>query len=61
VPVETYEKTGPFGAKGAGEIAIVPVAAVISNAIYDATGVRSFTLPMTAERVFNSLRAKKTR
>jgi xanthine dehydrogenase D subunit len=60
VPVETYEKTGPFGAKGAGEIAIVPVAAAISNAIYDATGVRSFTVPMTAERVFNSLRAKKT-
>jgi CO/xanthine dehydrogenase Mo-binding subunit len=60
VPVETYEKTGPFGAKGAGEIAIVPVAAAISNAIYDATGVRSFTLPMTTERVFNSLRAKKT-
>jgi CO/xanthine dehydrogenase Mo-binding subunit len=60
VPVETYEKTGPFGAKGAGEIAIVPVAAAISNAIYDATGVRSFTLPMTAERIFNSLRAKKT-
>jgi CO/xanthine dehydrogenase Mo-binding subunit len=60
VPVETYEKTGPFGAKGAGEIAIVPVAAAISNAIYDATGVRSLTLPMTAERVFNALRAKKT-
>jgi CO/xanthine dehydrogenase Mo-binding subunit len=60
VPVETYEKTGPFGAKGAGEIAIVPVAAAISNAIYDATGVRSFILPMTAERVFNSLRAKRT-
>jgi CO/xanthine dehydrogenase Mo-binding subunit len=60
VPVETYEKTGPFGAKGAGEIAIVPVAAAISNAIYDATGVRSFTLPITAERVFNALRTKKT-
>jgi len=60
VPVETYEKTGPFGAKGAGEIAIVPVAAAISNAIYDASGVRSFTLPMTAERVFNALRAKRT-
>jgi CO/xanthine dehydrogenase Mo-binding subunit len=60
VPVETYEKTGPFGAKGAGEIAIVPVAAAISDAIYDATGVRSFTLPITAERVFNALRTKKT-
>jgi CO/xanthine dehydrogenase Mo-binding subunit len=59
VPVETYEKTGPFGAKGVGEIAIVPVAAAISNAIYDATGVRSFTLPITPERLFNALQAKK--
>jgi CO/xanthine dehydrogenase Mo-binding subunit len=58
-PVETYEKTGPFGAKGVGEIAIVPVAAAISNAIYDATGVRSFTLPITPERLFNALRAQK--
>jgi len=59
MPVETYEKTGPYGAKGAGEIAIVPVAAAISNAIYDATGVRSFTLPITPERLFNALQAKK--
>ena len=59
IPVETYEKTGPFGAKGVGEIALVPVAAVISNAIYDATGVRPFTLPVTPERLFNDLQAKK--
>jgi len=59
VPVETYEKTGPFGAKGVGEIAIVPVAAAISNAIYDATGIRSYTLPITPERLFNALQAKK--
>ncbi len=59
VPVETYEKTGPYGAKGAGEIGIVPVAPAIANAIYDAVGVRSFTLPMTAERIFKALQAKK--
>jgi CO/xanthine dehydrogenase Mo-binding subunit len=59
MPVETYEKTGPFGAKGVGEIAIVPVAAAISNAIYDATGVRSFALPITPERLFFALQAKK--
>lgn len=60
VPVETFEKSGPFGAKGVGEIALIPVAPAIANAIYDAVGVRSFTLPMTAERVFKSLRASKT-
>jgi len=59
VPVETHEKTGPFGAKGVGEIALVPVAAAISNAIHDAVGVRSFTLPITSERLFNALRAQK--
>jgi len=59
VPVETYEKSGPFGAKGVGEIALVPVAAALSNAIYDATGVRSFRLPITTERLFNALQAKK--
>jgi len=59
VPVETYEKTGPFGAKGVGEISLVPVAAAISNAIYDATGVRSFALPITPERLFNAVQAKK--
>jgi len=59
VPVETYEKTGPFGAKGAGEIALVPVGPAISNAIYDATGVRCFALPITPERLFNRMQAKK--
>ena len=59
VPVETYEKTGPFGAKGVGEIAIVPVAAAISNAINDATGVRSFTLHITPERLFFGFEAKR--
>jgi len=59
VPVETFEKTGPYGAKGVGEIAVVPAAAAISNAIYDAVGVRSFTLPIRPERVFNALRPQK--
>lgn len=59
VPVETCEKTGPFGAKGVGEIALVPVGPAISNAIYDATGVRCFALPITPERLFNLLRTQK--
>jgi len=60
VPVETHEKTGPFGAKGAGEIGLVPVAASIGNAIFDAVGVRSFTIPITSERLFTALLEHQT-
>jgi CO/xanthine dehydrogenase Mo-binding subunit len=58
-PVETYEKIGPFGAKGLGEIGIIPVGSVVVNALYDATGVRVFTLPATPERVYAALREQK--
>jgi nicotinate dehydrogenase subunit B len=37
--------------QGGGEPAIVPMAAVIANAVFDATGVRMYRLPMTAARV----------
>ncbi|MFD3495650.1 xanthine dehydrogenase family protein molybdopterin-binding subunit [Streptomyces sp. NPDC058690] len=48
---------GPFGAKGAGEGAMVPVAAAVANAVQDATGARVTTLPLTPERVFDALQA----
>lgn len=46
---------GPFGAKGVGEPPVIPVAATIANAIYDAVGARMHTIPMTAERVFSAM------
>ena len=58
-PVETYEKIGPFGAKGLGEIGIIPVGSVVANALYDATGARVFTLPATPERLYKVIREKK--
>jgi CO/xanthine dehydrogenase Mo-binding subunit len=57
-PVETYEKIGPFGAKGLGEIGIIPVGSAVASAIYDATGARVFILPATPERVFRALRER---
>ena len=48
---------GPFGAKGMGEGAMLPVAAAIANAIHDATGVRVTELPLSAERVLRGLAA----
>jgi CO/xanthine dehydrogenase Mo-binding subunit len=48
--------------QGGGEPPIVVVAALIGNAIFDATGARLFDLPMTRERVKEALtRAEKTR
>jgi nicotinate dehydrogenase subunit B len=43
--------------QGGGEPAIVPVGAVVANAIFDATGARLFQMPMTAERVKEALAA----
>jgi len=56
---ESYEPTGPFGAKGLGELGMDPTAAVISNAIFDAVGVRIRTLPITPEKVLRALREKE--
>ncbi|MBI4494401.1 MAG: molybdopterin-dependent oxidoreductase [Chloroflexi bacterium] len=54
--VPSYEPTGPFGAKGLGELGLSPVAPALANAIYDAVGVRVTSLPLTAEKVFWALR-----
>ncbi len=49
--VECLSKDGPFGAKGLGEPAIIPVAAAVANAISNALGVRVKSLPVDAEWV----------
>ncbi|MBS4021357.1 MAG: molybdopterin-dependent oxidoreductase [Dethiobacter sp.] len=56
--VEEQDTTGPFGAKGVGEPALIPTAAAIANAVYNAVGVRITDLPITSEKVLASL--KKT-
>ena len=55
----SYEPTGPFGAKGLGELGMDPVAPAIANAIFDACGVRIHELPITAEKVWRALQAKR--
>ena len=44
--VEEHEPEGPFGAKGVGEIGLVPTAAAVAGALHAFDGVRRFTLPM---------------
>ena len=56
---ESYEPTGPFGAKGLGELGLDPTAAVLANAIHDACGVRITQLPITAEKIHRALKLRE--
>lgn len=49
--LEIPEKSGPYGAKGIGEIPLVPTAPAVANALYDALQVRIYDLPITPEKV----------
>jgi xanthine dehydrogenase molybdenum-binding subunit len=51
VIIETHDAHGPFGAKGIGEIGIIPVAPAIANAVAAATGTRLRQLPLNCEKV----------
>ena len=54
--VEDPLPAGPFGAKGVGEAGLVNPAPAIANAVYNATGVRIHSLPMSADKVLWALR-----
>jgi CO/xanthine dehydrogenase Mo-binding subunit len=47
--VEHPISTGPYGAKGIGELPSIPTAPAICNAIYNAIGVRAYHLPVRPE------------
>jgi CO/xanthine dehydrogenase Mo-binding subunit len=56
VLVEGGGGPGPYGSKAIGEAALIAPPAAIANAVYDACGVRIFSLPITAEKVWRALR-----
>ena len=53
--VEKKEPTGPYGAKAVGEIATIPVAPAIVNAINHALDTNITELPITPERIIEAL------
>jgi len=53
--VEPGEPSGPFGAKGVGEPAMIATAPAVLNAISRAIGRRLWRLPATPERVFRAI------
>ena len=51
IVVEHPTADGPYGAKGVGEIVSIPTTPAITNAIYNAVGVRVDTLPVDQEKI----------
>jgi CO/xanthine dehydrogenase Mo-binding subunit len=59
VIIEVPNPGHPFGVRGVGEVPIVPPAAAIANAIYDAVGIRMHQLPMTPDRILEAIWQKE--
>ncbi|MBO54475.1 MAG: oxidoreductase [Dehalococcoidia bacterium] len=55
VIVEIANPNHPFGVRGVGEVCICPPMAAISNAIYDAIGIRINELPMKPGTILEAL------
>ena len=58
--VQTNDPRGPYGAKGLGEMGMVPTAPAIANAVYNAVGVRVQELPITPEKVLTGIETRAT-
>ncbi|MBU1143811.1 MAG: molybdopterin-dependent oxidoreductase, partial [Firmicutes bacterium] len=58
---ESYEESGPFGAKSVGEIGIDTPPAALANAIYNAVGVRIQRLPITPEKILKGILENKAK
>jgi len=56
--VQTYEPSGPFGAKSVGEVAINGPAPAVANALFHALGIRFRELPLTPEKILKALAEK---
>lgn len=56
---ESYEPTGPFGAKSIGEVVVNTPPPAIAAAIYNAIGVRLTSLPLTPEKIFLGMQGVK--
>lgn len=55
ITVEAAAKSSSHGQKSVGESGLVPTAAAIANAVYDAVGIRIKDLPITPEKVLRAL------
>ena len=58
--IEDPEPTGPYGAKGVCEPALIPTAPAVLNAVADALGARIYDLPASLERVLKAALTAQT-
>ena len=61
IPVEEYNTSGPYGAKGVGEPPVAGAAAAFANAISNAVGVRFKKIPVTREDILTAIRGEAVR
>jgi CO/xanthine dehydrogenase Mo-binding subunit len=54
IGIEVSDPHGPHGAKGVGEIGLVPTAAAVANAFYQYDGTRYFKLPIKTRKIIKS-------
>jgi len=59
IVVEDPVQSGPYGAKGVGEIVLIPTPPAITNAIYNAVGVRFDELPVDQEKLLWAMAANR--
>ncbi len=58
--VESNDPEGPFGAKEAGDGPLLPILPAVANAIYDAVGVRMYSLPITPDKLWKAVQRQMT-
>ena len=57
--IEIPNPKHPYGLRGVGEAPIIPPLAAVANAVYNATGVRMYKLPISPTTILNELDASK--
>jgi xanthine dehydrogenase molybdenum-binding subunit len=55
--VEHETADGPYGAKGVGELPSIPTNPAVTNAIYNAVGVRAMSLPVDQDALLRAMQA----
>ena len=58
--IEHRAAEGPYGAKGVGEIPSINTTPAIANAVYNATGVRVYSIPVDQDALLRAMRAGET-